>query len=284
MLHRVIKIQMLKVSYIKIYKCKNRYREREPGGAGGAGPCAPSPGSFCCLSFFCVCVFFLQKNPKIRTRFPPAPGARGSSSSSSPAPGASPGKGKQEKGGKHWVELRGEGNAQFLCGNGPGRVGSRGAPPAPPSLGGSRPDPKRGAGKFLLGSIPRSSAPPRPGAIPRRSFLPGSPQIPDFPSRGIHTRHPRPALGCERGRKRRVWEEERKGPGPPTAGRAGSWKTLFGDFFSKLSLFPTPFYFCREPPPAVPHQNPEGPSHPFPFAPDRLSSKDSPFPHYYYYY
>lgn len=77
MLHRVIKIQMLKVSYIKIYKCKNRYREREPGGAGGAGPCAPSPGSFCCLSFLFFLVwfvFFFTKNPQIKTRFPLAPG------------------------------------------------------------------------------------------------------------------------------------------------------------------------------------------------------------------
>lgn len=77
MLHRVIKIQMLKVSYIKIYKCKNRYREREPGGAGGAGPCAPSPGSFCCLSFFCV--FFYKKNqPQIKTRFLLPAGSRSS--------------------------------------------------------------------------------------------------------------------------------------------------------------------------------------------------------------
>lgn len=269
---------MLKVSYIKIYKCKNRYREREPGEAGGAGPCAPSPGSFCCLSFFCVCVFFLQKNPKSEqdSRFPQAPGARGSSSSSSPEPSRGipaaplllallellPGKGSRRgvgstaRCGGAAPHRPGRENAQLLCGNGPGQVGSRGPPLcAPRERGGSRPDPKTGAGKFLVSSSPSSSAPPRPGVVPGPPPCSGPAGLapnPGFPLGGIHTLQPtaptwdgtragRP--GCAWGRKRRVWEEERKGPGPPTAGRARSWKTLFWVFFSKLSLFPTPLFF-----------------------------------------
>lgn len=78
-----------------------------------------------------------------------------------------------------------------------------------------------------------------------------------------------------------MWEEERKGPSPPTAGRAGSWKTLFGYVFPSCPYFQhTFFFFFQEPPPAVPQQNPRVSLvslRCFPLAPGRLSSADSPF-------
>lgn len=40
-----------------------------------------------------------------------------------------------------------------------------------------------------------------------------------------------------------MWEEERKGPSPPTAGRAGSWKTLFGYVFPSCPYFQHTFFF-----------------------------------------
>lgn len=184
-----------------------------------------------------------------------------------------------------------------------GRRRSRGGlPSAPPGEGGSCPDLKTGSGEVLghLHPLPElsSSGPARfhcPGSFlgPHPSQTPlGSPQscclgtIPDLPLLGgPHPTPPAPFWdgtrarqpGCVWGRKRRVWEEERKGPSPPTAGRAGSWKTLFGFFLSKLSLFPTPFFrFFQEPP----QQNPRVSLvslRCFPLAPGRLSSADSPF-------
>ncbi|XP_054150717.1 translation initiation factor IF-2-like isoform X3 [Melozone crissalis] len=284
---------MLKVSYIKIYKCKNRYQEREPGGAGGAGPCAPSPGSFCCLSFFCV--FFKKKNqPQIKTRFLLPAGSRSCRASerssgwrwgSSSVPrgrGSSPGswhgwsfsrdsRGQRDRAGlgsteRAWggcsapalggqvgtargrwgwmARAGGDGRPGQVGMNGPGRWDAQ-----PSSHAGGSPLPRPQNGSREVGG-------PLLGPCPARA-LRGSPQSCCWEQSQISfwgsTPAPRAPLGTSPagqpgrgwGRKRRVWEEERKGPSPPPAGGAGSCKTLFGGFSPNCPCFQLPYFFVR---------------------------------------
>lgn len=306
---------MLKVSYIKIYKCKNRYRERETG-LGGAGPCAPSPGSFCRLSFF-LCVFFTKKTPnknKIPAsrwlpELPSVEALRDGGGAAGLVPlqrlsrgvlappqrlprglgsaGASPrkrGAGKAGGGsqtGKHWGVVVGWGghSPHALAGKTPHSfVGSAqgrwdpwlsgdpgGLPSAPPGEGESRPDPKTGSGEVLghLHPLPElNSSPcsvPHPGVIPRtppqsdpagltpKLLLGNNPRLPLLGGSTAHT----PVLGWNPGRAARMClGQEEEGVGgrtertePSHGGKSRILENPFWVFFSKLSLFPTPFFF-----------------------------------------
>lgn len=260
---------MLKVSYIKIYKCKNRYREREPRGVGAL---CPLPGgasaTFPFFILFCVCGFFFYKKTPNKNKIPAGSRVwkssgmeRGLSSSSEgfwhlqPLPPVLallellPGEGAGEGGGKLW-----------------GWGGGAPAPKMPgfiwecPGAGGIWGPPlQRGhalAPKWEQGNSWSPPAPPR--ALP--------PPPPHFHSRG----HPRtPTLLGPSGLPRSCcWgttphfppSGDPRAPSSPDvsgAGRGGcgrkngkdralprqeEHKTLWG-FFPKLSLFPTPF-FC----------------------------------------
>lgn len=64
---QIIKIQMLKVSYIKIYKCKNIYRERERESGKISWRNRHTHRLPPCRAFS---FFFLKKNPKVKTPSP----------------------------------------------------------------------------------------------------------------------------------------------------------------------------------------------------------------------
>lgn len=150
---------------------------------------------------------------------------------------------------KRPIPLREWPRAGGICGVGR----SRGASPLhlPRDKGGWMPRPQNGSREVLgqLHPLPElsssSSSDPQPGSLPGprpSSAHPKAAAWEQSPIPPLGDPHPAPTApfwdgtragqpGCVWGRKRRVWEEERKGPSPPTAGRAGSWKTLCGFFF-----------------------------------------------------